>query len=319
VATTPTVILVDGFAGSGKSTTAQRLWLDLAAAGTDAVWFHEHEAAHPIFQYGEVAELLRWRPRRFEDALLARWEVFAAARDRRVRIVEGSLLQIPVGLMLAMNVSPSRIQALLGRIDRVIARVGPALVHLVQPDPRAALERVAVDRGSLWLEEMTAVLGKSPYGRRHRVRTLEGLVEYYRRQHAIVDAALPSLSLRRLTLDVSGAQWNRHARRISTWLGISPRRQDDLAPAALLDHAGQYRGTTTGRRSVVTTDGTTLYLALPASYAHPLLRVAPGRFCLRSLPIDVRFTYDGTGRARRFAYESRMVNEAGSDRTWVRA
>src|SRR5258705_211197 len=82
-ASAPTLVLVDGFAGTGKSTTAQRVWLDLVAGGRDAVWYHEHQADHPIFQYGDVAELLQWTPRRFEEHILARWERFARQDDGR--------------------------------------------------------------------------------------------------------------------------------------------------------------------------------------------------------------------------------------------
>ena len=57
----PKLILVDGFAGTGKSTAAQQLWLNLVRGGHDAIWFHEHEAHHPIFEYGEVEELLNYR------------------------------------------------------------------------------------------------------------------------------------------------------------------------------------------------------------------------------------------------------------------
>src|SRR4051794_36163177 len=82
----PKLILVDGFAGLGKSTAAQHLWLDLVRGGIDAVWFHEHERHHPVFQYGEVEELLQLKPGPFEDAVLAGWKAAATAAGPQVRI-----------------------------------------------------------------------------------------------------------------------------------------------------------------------------------------------------------------------------------------
>ncbi len=40
------LILVDGFAGSGKSMAAQRLGLSLVSGGRVAHWFHEHQSRH---------------------------------------------------------------------------------------------------------------------------------------------------------------------------------------------------------------------------------------------------------------------------------
>lgn len=316
---TPQLILVDGFAGTGKSTTAQRLWLDVVAHGGRAVWFHEHEADHPIFQYGEIAELLRWTPAGLENHLIAAWTAFA--RDRAsdtLRIVEGSFLQIPIGLMLAMNATPARIQALCRRIDSLIAGLEPALIYLHRPDLRGAFRALGAERGAAWLADLIAVIGASRYGRRHRVRGIGGVTAFYRRQRAIVDALLPTLGMRRLALDVSAGGAD-GARRMSAFLGIRPdaRRRPGLDP--LLRHVGTYRGSVTRSTAIITTDARALYLQQPASSARQLLRVAPGHFCVRALPIDVRFRYDGGGLARQFSYDSRMANETLADRSWIRA
>jgi len=318
-ATTPRLILVDGFAGTGKSTTAQQLWCDLVRAGGQATWFHEHESDHPIFQYGEVEDLLGLTPDGFEAQLLADWEIFAGQDDgQTVRIAEASFFQIPVGVMLSLNVPAHRIRKLIYQIERLVGRLDPALVYLYSADLGTALRKVGDDRGIQWLEAMTAVVARSRYGRAHRVKDINGLIEFYRRQRAIIDSVLPELTLRRVAIDVGGARWDRYRRRIGTLVGIRPAAPQALRPAALLRHVGTYKGTTTGHASLVTTDGQTLYLQQPLSGAHPLMRVGPGHFCLRSLPIDVRFSYRRNGDASRFDYDSRMVNEALSDRTWLR-
>lgn len=314
------LIVVDGFAGSGKSTSAQRLWLNLVRGRHAATWHHEHESNHPIFEYGEVDELLHLEPGPFEERVLAGWDAVAHAADAPdVRIIEGSFLQLPVGVMLALNVPAARIQTMLRRLDAAMARAGASLVYLFRPDLRAALIEIGDARGVHWLEAMTAALGQSPYGRTHRVRSLDGLIDYYRRQRAIVDSAFPRLTVRRLAIDVSGRRWEHYERQMTTFLGIRRVTAAHLRPADLLRHAGPYRGTTTGKRCVMTTDGRTLYLQLPATPVQPLVRVGDGWFCLRSLPIDIRFTYRKSGEARRFAYESRMANEILADTSWVRA
>lgn len=314
------LILIDGFAGIGKSTTAQRLWLHLTRAGLDAVWFHEHEIDHPIFQYGEVDELLSFTPQQFEDQMLAGWARLAAAPEAaRIRIIESSFLQLPVGVLLAMNVPAARIRTVLRRIAAACSALDVSLVHLYEPDLRAALTRIGAARGPEWLQLIAAAVGQSPYGKTHGVCNLEGLIGYYRRQRLIIDSVLPRLSVRHDAVDVSGARWDRYERRITRFLGIRRAWSAARPPADLLRHVGAYRGTATGHPCLVTTDLRALYVHLPAMRAQRLLPVEGGRFCVESMPIDIRFTYGRTGQARRFTYASRLVNEMMSDTSWVRA
>jgi len=324
----PRLILVDGFAGTGKSTLAQHLWLRLVRQGHDAVWFHEHEVRHPIFEYGELEDLLRLSPASFEEQIVARWE--AVARDAKtpaIRIIEGSFIQIPAGVMLSMNVPAARIRAFVRRIDAIVAGAGAKLIYLFHRDVRAALMRTGEIRGTQWLDGMAAALSRSRYGQAHRVRNVEGLIEYYRRQRSIVDAVFPRLDVPRLAIDVAEGRWSRYERQAARFLGIreTPVDGDDkaspyktVAPAELLRHVGSFRGSKTGSKCVVTTDAESLYVQLPRTETLRLVRISDGHFCPESLPIDLRFRYDSNGRARRFEYDSRMVTEVLSDKAWVR-
>ena len=188
----PRLILVDGFAGTGKSTTAQRLWLDLARAGTRACWFHEHERAHPIFQYGEVDELLHLTPAHLERQLLTAWKTLAAqSGGPEIQIIEGAFFQIPIGVMLAIGAPVVQIRALVRQIDAVLTEQDVSFVYLFRPDLRKALQRIGDLRGPHWMTAMTAALAESPYGRRHHVKNLGGLVTFYERQRAIVESVMP--------------------------------------------------------------------------------------------------------------------------------
>lgn len=316
----PGLILVDGFAGTGKSTTAQRLWLDRARAGDKARWFHEHECAHPIFEYREVEDLLGETPDRLESRLLGKWR--RLVRDTNTRragtlIIEGAFIQIPVGVMLAMNVAPGKIEAFLERVDEVLCQANASLVYLHRPDLGAALDAIGRARGPHWLTSMTATLAASPYGRRNGVKNLRGLERFYKRQRAIVDATLPGLSLRQLRLDVGRGWSDRQNQQVARFAGVRPTREPKLSRANLLAHAGQYKSRS-GFPATVTTDGGRLYLHLPATPALSLIRVADERFVAESLPIDVRFTIGADGRARGFTYDSRMSNEILGDRAWSR-
>ena len=284
------------------------------------MWFHEHERHHPILEYVEIAELLRFTPDAFEARIVEAWRAFAEpARGGTVRIVEGSLFQIPIGVMLAMNAPAARIRALVRRLDALIAGAGGVLVYLHRPDVKRALAGTGDIRGMRWLEEMTGALAQSPYGRARRVRALSGLIAYYERQRGLVDRLMPRLDVRHTAIDVTRGAWDRYDRAITGFLDMRRAPEPKMTQAGLLRHAGVYRGTRRRQPAAVTTDGTRLYLQLPATSVLPLVRVAGGHFCPQGLPIDVRFAYGAGGRARGFRYESRMSNEQLAETAWVRA
>jgi hypothetical protein len=316
----PRLILVDGFAGSGKSTTAQRLWLHFIQHGCDASWFHEHQLDHPIFYYDEVDELLRLEVRTFEEQIMANWESFANdAEAQPTRILEGSFFQITTGVLLAMNTTARKIEQMLLRIAATVKKLNPALIYLFHEDTREGLLRIRDHRGMYWLNGMTQLLGQSPYGRQNGVRDFEGLAEFYRRQRLIIESVFSRLEFKKMAVDISGRRWDSYDRRMAAFLKIGELMPLDLPVKQLLKYAGRYKGKTTGNECVVTTDAKSLYLHYVDSHAGKLLPVDHGHFVLRSLPIDIRFDFDRTGLARRITINSRIADRRTTDRTWTRS
>ena len=315
----PRLILVDGFAGSGKSTTAQRLCLQLRRAGQPAAWFHEHQAAHPIFCYDEVEELLELTPDAFEDQILANWTAFALDEDpAAVRILEGSFFQLTVGVMLSMNMPALRIARALVAIDRIIEPLDPALIHLFHRHTRDGLLKIRDHRGAYWLDGMTTIVGRSPYGKRHRVRDVEGLVAFYRTQQNIIDAVLPRLRVRRLGIEIGHGAWSAYARKMSAFLSLGRPNASTPSWRELRRCIGRYR-TGAGRECTVATDGASLYLQEALAPAQRLLPAGAGCFCVESLPIDVQFRPDGRGASRRLVIRNHLVNAPAETASFARA
>ena len=316
---TPRLIIVDGFAGSGKSTTAQRLWLQLHACGRQAFWFHEHQSGHPIFRYDEVEELLDLTPGPFEDQILANWTAFARdAAAPAIRILDGSFFQLTVGVMLSLNVTPRRIERTLLQIERLVSGVEPLLIYLFHRSTRDGLLNIRTHRGEYWLDGMTTILGRSRYGRRHRVRDLDGLIAFYEKQRAIVDSVLGKLAIRRIAIEISRGRWDEYGRRMAAFLRMGRLRPLTLSPKEALRHVGRFTGTTTGREYVVTTDAASLYLQDRLTPAQRLLPAGGGLFSVESLPIDVRFAADRRGEVRRMIVDNRLLNGQAAARSFTR-
>ena len=313
------LILVDGLAGSGKSTAAQRLWLHFMSHGYDASWFHEHQLDHPIFFYDDVDELLRLQPDAFEDRIVASWDQFARDADAQpIRILEGSFFQITVGVMLSMNVRAQRIRKALFQIARMVNRLNPCLIYLFHQDTREGVLRIRNHRGDYWLNGMTRLLAQSPYGRQHRVQDVEGLVQFYGKQRLIVDSVFSRLTFKKQAIDISGGRWASYYRRMAALLKIGKLKPLDLPERQLMRCVGTYKGRTTGSECVISTDANSLYFHRSGAEAEKLMPVGTGTFSLRGLPIDLRFAYDGGGIARSMTFDTKLSDRRITDTVWTR-
>jgi hypothetical protein len=320
------LILVDGFAGSGKSTTAQRLWIHLRNNGYEAVWFHEHEPTHPIFHFSEVDELPRLRCESFLEQIVTNWEVLAQnGDDGPIRILEGSLIQLPVGVMLSQNVSTRRIRAIVLKIASLVKRLNPAVIYLHGADSRAWFLRNAQNRGEQWINRMTELLFQTPYGKLHSkdrtVRDSSLLIEFYREQQIIVESVFPELQLRKITIDLNLHQWEASYRKMAALLKMGRLKLLTLTQSQLLRYVGKFRGETTGNECRITADEKFLYIHLPS--ADTAIRLLPvcfmtGEFCLQALAIGIHFEYHGADMLLRFTCDIRVADRRFDDVVWSR-
>src|SRR5947209_1177502 len=107
------LIVIEGFPGSGKSTTAQWLARQWQVAGRACRWFYEQQPDHPVVGIPTGAEYETWEE--YFAYRRERWSAFAsaAAAGHGLSIMESALLQYPVFVMLRHGVSPDTIVAFL--------------------------------------------------------------------------------------------------------------------------------------------------------------------------------------------------------------
>jgi hypothetical protein len=313
---------VDGLAGSGKSTTAQRLWIHLTNNGYDAEWFHEHDPSHPIFYFGALDELPRLECERFLEQIVANWE--ALARDVNtgpIRILEGSLLQLPAGILLSKGVSTREIRAIVLKIAGLLQELYPLAIYLRHPDAEAWFLRNVRNRKRQWIDRMTALLLQTPYGERRTVRDVSVLMEFYHEQQVIVESIFQELQLRKTAVDVDDDNWETSYRKMAAFLKMGRLKPLALTKSQLLAYPGSFRGETMRKECRITAHGSSLYVQVPGSDAPiQLLPVRPlvGEFCLRAFPISVHFENDGAGVASGFTCDIRVPDLRLDDEVWSR-
>lgn len=314
------LILVDGLAGVGKSTTAQRLWIHLRAHGHDAVWFHEHDSRHPIFYFSDVDELPRLVSDALWDQIVARWKALARNGGAGpIRVLEGSLFQTSVGVLLSQNVGADSIKAMVLMIAGFIRELNPAVVYLRLPDTSAWLSRNIGNRGQRWVHRMTNLLAQTPYGRERASQGVGTLIEFYRDQQRVIESIFGELPLEKTAIEVSDNEWATSYRQIAEFLGTWTLLPLEMPADQLLRFIGSFRGVSTGAECTIEARSGSLFISFCDSEpAVQLLPVMPGsgEFCLMSLPVTIQFDCDDVGGVRGFACDVRARELRLSDITW---
>lgn len=188
----PRLVLVDGLPGTGKTTTAERVFEGLRGRGIDCAWAREEAKPHPVFGPGILAA--RRQPE-FPALCIEAWTRFVAQTDR-ICVLDGAALQSTVRFMFEQRVADVDITAYWQAFETIVAPARPVLMYLRDPNPAQRLRRHAIrERGREWYEKLADHVARTPAGRPFRHLGVDGFVEFWVRYGALCDELLAASEL----------------------------------------------------------------------------------------------------------------------------
>ena len=217
------IVLVEGFPGCGKSTTAQWLAHQCRAAGYRAEWFYEEQRPHPLSRETPGTDS-SW-PEYFSERL-RRWWALAdkAMSSDSVNILESAWLQVPLFLTLRQDLDRGVIQTFIRKTVEAMRGANPMLIYLSQPDPEGGMKSLFERRGMAWALSHATRSDASPFCRNRDISSIDGLLYYWREHSAVSEEIVRESGMPTLVLDPSEGDWHdRRAAPSLTSLASAPR------------------------------------------------------------------------------------------------
>jgi hypothetical protein len=229
------LILVEGMPGTGKSTVAQLISLQLRASGRPCAWCHEESAAHPVRLYYEHRS---WAE--YVEAAVKLWHSYADARQagNQIAVLDAAVLQNHARSMLLFGCPWEPILELVRRIEITITPLHAVWIYLKPADVEHNFRRIVEVRGErlpeLWLRNQE----QFPYGRKARAAGFAGFIAFWQEFGELSDRVFDELAMRKLRHDASPETWDIRHDEILSFLGLPVSA--DSAALALERFTGEY-------------------------------------------------------------------------------
>ena len=236
------LILLEGLSGSGKSTTATYLALQLQRQGIPYRYHWEMEVPHPVNMRTGFGDSVYTPEERFELGL-AKWRAFAAgaAGGDQVTILDGKPLHITLLYMILHDsIKRERLVDYARQIAAIIRPLGPRLVYLRQEDLELGLQHLERDRGTGWSEGLIAQIQQRQADKSLDFSGRDGLLRYFAHYRDLLESALAGMDTPALRIEVQEDDWPARYRKLHAFLGLDDRSiGDQRGNRHLMDDEGE--------------------------------------------------------------------------------
>ena len=230
------LILIEGFTGSGKSTTAKYLAKVLSENGRFAKSFHEYAADNPINPF--FTNIIRKNNGRFpgweevEASIsdddpnlytLSQWEQLTQKQlqSEEIIILESMFWQHGPMIHLFLAQSATQIIDYHQKIVAALKDIKPVLIHLFQPNVEEAIRRTYAGRSEEWAKSTIAFCEQLPYFRKNKLVGMGGMFQFYHAWHSIEMVLFERYPYPKISLLNPHDDWQRAYHTLHTSLGLT--------------------------------------------------------------------------------------------------
>jgi tRNA uridine 5-carbamoylmethylation protein Kti12 len=138
------LILFEGIPGSGKSTFARFITVQLERNGYTPILYLETTADHPIFIRNTIDDTNAWM-----EAYLNNWNNFLTSENYEgsIIVMESALIQNPILNLLNKDIERDRIKSFIIDLSSMLREHDTSLIFLYQEDSLTAIDNMIKSRG----------------------------------------------------------------------------------------------------------------------------------------------------------------------------
>jgi len=249
---TTKLIVLDGLPGSGKSTTAEWLTLQLQRNGVNAVLLLESDVSHPLwwYNYWNGTEYL---PPDFTtipiethiETSLQRWQAFVhtVIASDQLYVAESVFFQNAIAMFVIGGAEPGVLMDYANEVQMIARDLHPALIYFYHNDVALALRRICAIRGREFEDELLYHMESFPFLKQRNLQGLDGVTILWQAIRVITDALFDQYTIDKLALEHSDNNWLVYRKQIQDFLGI-PMNPKDIVRTGYDTISHAYRGDT---------------------------------------------------------------------------
>lgn len=307
----PPLIFFEGIPGTGKSTSAQRLFLHLenlnqAPAKPAARWCYEFDNQHPILTPPERMHLLEsedWSVQQLCEEFLKRWSRLARAtaeqQDGQTLILDSAYYQLPVGVLILKNAARNVVSEYLAEVEEILRPLSPLLIHFVAPNVASAFRSTCeLRQEDHFAEHLVQFVSATAYGAANEVKGVDDIVDLLDFTQQITTTATKSAKFSTLRLEIDDRSWAERERQITERLGL-PNIPTEISPA--IESPSQYTGCyRVSKEEELTISQSSDGQRIMLNGQQKLIAVAPDAFLIEASCLRIQFIRDGSGAVQLF-------------------
>ncbi len=235
------LILLEGIPGSGKSTFARFIAVQMERNGYRTKLYHETTGDHPLFlgNNDHDLDMGRWM-----NAYLENWQLMIdQLKETEIFVVlESALFQYPILNLLHKDLERERIIDLIEQICSIAQQIQPVLFYFYQEDQKMAIRKMINSRGGeLYLQQKYEQFKNEPYYK-NRGNTGTGLhLAFLLEYGQLANRAFRLNKFNKLSVENSKGEWESYQKQLLQFLNLSFYDDPIIDPNILKDYAGKYR------------------------------------------------------------------------------
>ncbi len=286
------LLLLEGLAGTGKSSTGQKLYRVIASNGWRPDFIHEFSPLHPVTKE-ENAGINDWM-----ENVLHNWRQLIARieEQKNIFILDGAFLQCPTGGLLERGAESERITDFVRETQKIISGCDPTLIYLTHIDLDSALERVYSFREKAWQKKVKSFLKDTAYGLSHPQTGFELYLQFNHDLQKLGSDVYDDYDLKKLLITIISEDSDIPIRNICEFLELEivPEELD------LSEYPGEYVEAETNRSVTIGLNRGWLDIRNLYGIAKNLLPKENATFFVYGKPHELRFTRNNIGQIEGF-------------------